>query len=307
MNEKSLAPIGSMTPVPQVGSAFIDLGLPDEKSWKLLEMQAKSLIESGLLPDEIKKPSQAIVIMLKGREVGLSALEALEHIHVIKGRPFLGYKAMLMLIMRKFPATQIEWIKSDEEACVISVHRPGQKKPKRTEFTIEMAEKWGLTEGTRGHNWRTQPHNMLVARCVSIMARTQFSDALGSLSVSLEESEDQPIVVTPNEPAPKPERPVSSLSDDDKAHREQVLQFFEKQGVSQKAIFKYLNIDSFDAMTRMDINNLRAEASKIIRGTSDVDSFLATTTENSASQTPGNGASSIEKLNKLFPTETNID
>jgi hypothetical protein len=54
-----------------------------------LKEQATSWIESKLLPASIDTPEKAIVIVLKGKELGLEAMASFELIDVILGKPSL--------------------------------------------------------------------------------------------------------------------------------------------------------------------------------------------------------------------------
>ena len=56
---------------------------------KKLMGEAQHMIDSGLLPKDIKKPEQVIVIMQKGRELGFPAMASFEHIVVINNKPTL--------------------------------------------------------------------------------------------------------------------------------------------------------------------------------------------------------------------------
>jgi hypothetical protein len=60
----------------------------------------ETLVKSGLLPQSIKTPEAAVVIILKGRELGIPPMEALNSISVIQGKPTVSPQLMLALIYR---------------------------------------------------------------------------------------------------------------------------------------------------------------------------------------------------------------
>lgn len=59
-----------------------------------LLVKADTWIASGLLPTTIKKPEQAVVIALKGKELGLETMASFELIDVIMGKPALKPKLL---------------------------------------------------------------------------------------------------------------------------------------------------------------------------------------------------------------------
>jgi hypothetical protein len=60
---------------------------------------AQKLIDSKLLPEAIKTPEQALIIIQKGRELGLGPIESFDSIDVIMGKPALKPKSKLMLAL----------------------------------------------------------------------------------------------------------------------------------------------------------------------------------------------------------------
>lgn len=51
--------------------------------------QAIVWIKSGLLPNSVKTPEQAVVIALKGKELNMTPMTSFEMIDVIMGKPAL--------------------------------------------------------------------------------------------------------------------------------------------------------------------------------------------------------------------------
>ena len=51
---------------------------------------AQILIDTGILPNDITEPEQVVGIMKYGHDLNISAMMALNNIHLIKGRPSLG-------------------------------------------------------------------------------------------------------------------------------------------------------------------------------------------------------------------------
>ena len=67
---------------------------------------ADTVLESGLLPDNISEPEQVITIVQHGRELGLTPHVALNNIHVIQGRPTVS-ASMLGALLKRYG---VEWV-----------------------------------------------------------------------------------------------------------------------------------------------------------------------------------------------------
>ncbi len=151
-------------------------------TWALLQKQCRAFIASGFLPRHItdrcskeEAVAKAMTIVLKGRELNIPPLQALNSIYVINGRPCLAADLMLALIYRGCPSAKIDFktpVEKANEECVIEVTRPGQS-PQNFRFTIEDAKRAGLL----GKDvWKNYPAAMCRARAISIMARAVFPD-----------------------------------------------------------------------------------------------------------------------------------
>lgn len=141
------------------------------------------LIKSGMIPQTIKTPEQAIVILLKSRELRLPPMQAFSSIAVVSGRPVLTAEVMLALIYRDFPKGVIEFVESSLERCVIKASRNGQN-ISTFSFSMEDAKRAGLLG--KGP-WQQYPAAMMRARAISAMARAVFPDALAGCVYTPEE------------------------------------------------------------------------------------------------------------------------
>lgn len=145
--------------------------------WQLLKEQAHAAIASGFLPRHITKPEQAVIIAMKGRELGVPFMQSMASIVVIQGKPALSAELMLALIYKNLPGATVDFVtpseKSHLEAEVI-MQRP-HGKPQKFKFTIEDAKRAGLLSNP---SWSKYPSAMLRARVVSAGARAVFPDAI---------------------------------------------------------------------------------------------------------------------------------
>lgn len=187
-------------------------------------------VASGLIP--IKDVPKAIVIALKGRELGVPPMQAFSQINVIQGKPAVGAELQVALIYRKFPNAKIQILETNDRICRISVQRPGEDS-EEWKFTYEDAVKLQLHTKD---NYKKQPATMLRWRCLSAMARAKFPDALMGLSHTPEELDPNLELNEEGEviDAPRAQTRPSTPHDGDSPNREQ-LNSAEPAGASISA------------------------------------------------------------------------
>ena len=61
--------------------------IPTPQEITTLEKVGEYAIKSGFLPGTIKTPQQAVIIALKGKELGIPPLQAFAQISVVNGKP----------------------------------------------------------------------------------------------------------------------------------------------------------------------------------------------------------------------------
>ena len=147
--------------------------------------QADTWIKSGLLPNSIKTPEQAVVIVLKGKELNLQTMASFEMIDVIMGKPALKPKGMASLCFKGGIRTKtikdFEPIKNDEGKSVdaittIRFYRDGIEED--VSYKYSDATALGLTSKD---NWKKQPGIMMYWRCFSKGANRVCPDLIGGL------------------------------------------------------------------------------------------------------------------------------
>jgi len=176
---------------------------------------SKTLIDSGFLPDMIKKPAQAVAIILTGRELGIPIMQALRQIHVIKGKPTMAAELMLSLAYQHVPGFWYQVVESTAEKCVCKFQRPGHEALTH-EFKMGDAKALGLD---KKDNWREQPATMLRWRCISSGLRLVVPDAIAGVctpeeimpDISVSESGtviEGTVVPEPRDKLPEPPKKV---------------------------------------------------------------------------------------------------
>lgn len=173
------------------------------------------LVASRLLPRAIQTPEAAFAVIATGRELGLSAMQALRAIHIVEGKPTLSADLMVALVKRSPECVFFRMLESSAERATYETQRRGEPSPTRLAFTLEEAR---LSGAASKDNWRKYPAAMLRARAASGLARAVYPDlVLGVYDPDELDVRDVtpapvavPVVVTsapvsvPVEPAPAP-------------------------------------------------------------------------------------------------------
>ncbi|MEW6731071.1 MAG: recombinase RecT [Acidobacteriota bacterium] len=152
------------------------------EEWQVLIEQANILLQSGFLPEDIKRPAQAVAIILQGRELGIGAMAALQNINIIKGKPTISPQLMLALINRSKQLENME-ISDDGNKCTVLMKRYGRS-PFTVSFSMEDAakiktfEKGAQISLCEKYNWRQMPSVMRRWRAIAAAARIVFPDVI---------------------------------------------------------------------------------------------------------------------------------
>lgn len=183
--------------------------IPSTQEFQTMKELGQMAIKSGFLPVSIKTPEQAVVIIMKGRELGIPPMQAFSGINVIQGKPAVSPELMLALIYKNVPGAVINFVKTDNTTCVIQAKRPGGAFNEFA-FTIDDARKAGLLDKP---TWKAFPAAMLRARCISAMARALFPDAIAGCSYTPEElgaetDDEGNVVAVPSESPPRDVSPT---------------------------------------------------------------------------------------------------
>jgi len=172
-------PTKTLSPQPQATY------FPSAEDWKMMLNWGAAALKSGMLPNAIKSPEAAAIIALKGRELGLSFMVSVAHIHVINGKPTMSAEMMQSLARRNLPGLVINILKSDSKECEIEFIRPERgSKPFISTFTIDDAKNADLLGKSV---WKQYPAAMLFSRAVSAGLRKVCPEALMGVSYTPEE------------------------------------------------------------------------------------------------------------------------
>lgn len=135
---------------------------------------SKFLATSNLIPTAIRgKPADVMLIMMKGRELGLSVMQSLGEIYVVEGRPSASAKLKVGLCLQRPDVCEyFTMVESTDRKATFKTKRRGHPEVTLT-YTIEQAQQAGLTNRA---NWKNHPAAMLRARCESALVDAVYQD-----------------------------------------------------------------------------------------------------------------------------------
>jgi len=138
-------------------------------------------------------PEQALMLLMTGRDLGLSYAQSLRAFHVVQGRPVLSAAGMVAVCLRSGVCEHFRTVESTDTVATVEVKRRGDP-ARRVSFSIDDARRAGLAQRD---TWKSYPSRMLLARAQAWAAREVFPDLLLGLY-------DEDEVAAPARPAPQP-------------------------------------------------------------------------------------------------------
>jgi hypothetical protein len=176
-----------------------------DEAWRLAEI----LADSDLVPKDFRgKPGNCLVAIQWGAEVNLGALQSVQNIAVINGRPSMWGDALIALV-RSSPLCESIIETDDGHTATCRVKRRGEPEQVRT-FSAEDAKQAGL-QGKQGP-WQQYPKRMRQMRARAFALRDVFADVLKGIPMA-EELQDTPAerhmgMVDEVKPDPAPSAPT---------------------------------------------------------------------------------------------------
>lgn len=149
---------------------------------------ANYLADSDMVPKDFRgKPGNCLIAMQWGNELGMKAIQAIQNIAVINGRPALWGDAVIALV-RSSPLCEYVQEEDNGHAATCKVKRRGEPEQSRT-FGMDDAKQAGLL-GKQGP-WMQYPKRMRQMRARAFALRDVFPDVLRGMPVA-EEIMDTP-------------------------------------------------------------------------------------------------------------------
>lgn len=160
------APASNQQPGSEVATqpppkAPVALGGPQTDIDKMFRL-ASAMSQSGLLPEKLRgKPSDVLVTVLYGQELGLAPMQAVQGIYVVNGRPTLAGQTWLSLARKHGHRVKVD--EQTGESCTVTMTRGDTGETHTETYTLAQAEAANLTSKD---TWRNHPQRMLMWRAV---------------------------------------------------------------------------------------------------------------------------------------------
>lgn len=171
---------------------------------------ARVLVASGLVPKEMQDETKVVTAIMKGLELGVPPIQAVQSIAVINGRPCVWGDLSLALVQRSEWCEDVrEWMEGegDERVAYCEVRRAGRANPVKRSFSVKQAKQAGLwqtqarvTKFKQGGGsyekdndspWYRYPDRMLQMRARALALRDTFPDVLAGIAVREEEEDHE--------------------------------------------------------------------------------------------------------------------
>ena len=161
---------------------------------------SEAMARSQLVPKEfVGKPSNILVAMQWGNELGLSPMQSLQNIAIINGKPTMYGDALLALVRADPRCLGVEEKvegEGDEQVATCTIKRGvsvmvGDREPEEVTRTFSVADaKQARLWGKQGP-WQQYPRRMLGMRARGFCMRDAFPDVLRGV-ITTEEAADYP-------------------------------------------------------------------------------------------------------------------
>lgn len=141
---------------------------------------ARALAGSGLLPAQYRsKPENVLFALEYGQTLGITAMAAIQGVHVIEGKPTASGQLIAALVREAGHRLRVTG--NDERAVAEITRRDDPEFTFRAEWTIARAKQAGLAgKGT----WAKHPGQMLKWRAVTEAARDACPEVIFGLSTA---------------------------------------------------------------------------------------------------------------------------
>lgn len=190
---------------------------PSDRALERIEKQARAmsaahqlgtaLAGTDMVPKDYKdKPDNATAAILYGAELGLTAIQSLQNIFVVRGKPAMYARTMVAIVIAGgHRAVEVE---ASAESATWYGRRADNGDEFTATWTIDRAKK---AKFTTNDLYSTQPTEMLRAKAQTELCKTLFADVLLGMSHSVEDLNlEQPIHATVERVAPR-QRGVAGL------------------------------------------------------------------------------------------------
>lgn len=232
------------------GNSTADLDAPiTGGEMAVLYRLAKGLAASGFFKDA-RDASQAFAKMIFGRDLGLSATQAMTDIYIVEGKPEMSANLQASKV-RSSERYEYRVLELTEQRCEIQFTQQGEELHPTSVFTIEDAKTAELVKPKSG--WIKYPRNMLFARAMSNGVAFHCPDVMNGIRVYAEgeiSAPPQAAIQAPDATAEPDDADVVDdpvLSDEERA---ELVSSVEAAGVSIELLQTAAGLESMDGLTK---------------------------------------------------------
>ena len=132
---------------------------------------------------------------------GWNIAQTMEKMNVIKGKITYQAATMFGIVIASSKCKSWKVLSNSDTECSLEFVRADNNQKYTVQFTIEMAQRQGLTNNRQ---WQTMPKQMLMARCKSMAVRDVFGDVISGydaveIADSMDMSEDERLEILNSE------------------------------------------------------------------------------------------------------------
>ena len=132
---------------------------------------------------------------------GWNIAQTMEKMNVIKGKITYQAATMFGIVIASSKCKSWKVLTNSDVECSLEFVRADNNQKYTIQFTIEMAQRQGLTNNRQ---WQTMPKQMLMARCKSMAVRDVFGDVISGydaveIADSMDMSEEERLEILNNE------------------------------------------------------------------------------------------------------------
>lgn len=161
----------------------------------LVHVEQLSRVVAGteFVPKALRgSPAAVAAAILAGREIGVGPMTAMQHLHVIEGRPSMS--ATLMRALTLSAGHRLVIAEASNLRVTVRGQRAGEDEWSAVTWTMDDARQAGLDRRTP---WRNYPRAMLLARATGELCRAVFADVVLGMPYTAEEMADLANVLPP--------------------------------------------------------------------------------------------------------------
>lgn len=185
-------------------AALVRAGTDVPQNLSEQESLADQLSRSAMLPSHfVGKPQNVLAVMVASRALDIPLWQALQHLHLVKGKTGMSADLMRSLLLRA--GYRVTYPRRDREAATCRIVNPVNQEITEITWTIEEALAAGLVDKIRDDRsvearsdenkvlpWEAHTASMLTARATTTAARLAAADILLGMGYLPEELDEVP-------------------------------------------------------------------------------------------------------------------